>query len=467
MSTTGGTLPLVYSWTGPAGFTAATQDLTNLAAGTYNLSVTDANNCVATASVSITEPGAITLAETHQNSACGLATGSVNITASGGTEPYSYSWDSGERTEDLSGKAAGNYTVTITDAAGCQSQLTVAISDQNGPVLAVSSQTNALCNGSGTGAITMSTTGGTLPLLYNWTGPAGFTAATQDLTNLAAGTYNLSVTDANNCVATASVSITEPGAITLAETHQNSACGLATGSVNITAGGGTGPYSYSWDSGEWTEDLSGKAAGNYTVTITDAAGCQSQLTVASSDQNGPVLAVSSQTNALCNGSGTGAITMSTTGGTLPLLYSWTGPAGFTAARQDLTNLAAGTYNLRVTDANNCVATASVSITEPGAITLAETHQNSACGLATGSINIAASGGTGPYSYSWDSGERTEDLSGKAAGNYPLTITDREGCQKKITVAMSDQNGPQITMDSQSNAICNGTENGSINIRTTG
>src|SRR5207245_1266022 len=154
----------------------------------------------------------------------------------------------------------------------------------------------------------------------------------------------------------------------------------------------------------------------YRLTVTDRNGCQQTITVGLSDQNGPVLAVSSQTNALCNGSGTGAITMSTTGGTLPLLYSWTGPAGFTAATQDLTNLAAGTYNLRVTDANNCVATASVSITEPGAITLAETHQNAACGLATGSVDITARRGSGPPSYSWDSGERPEDLTGTAAGN---------------------------------------------------
>nr|WP_256471342.1 Ig-like domain-containing protein [Solitalea agri] len=460
-----GTGALTYSWSGPNGFTATTEDLTTLAAGTYTLTVTDANNCQATVSVTLLEPLAITLSETHTDPACNQATGAIDVSVVGGTAPYSYSWSTGETTEDLTNKASGSYILTVTDANSCSQSITVTLNDLNGPQVTVDNQTNVSCNGAADGAINVIATG-TGTLTYAWSGPNGFSSQADDLTNLAAGTYTLTVTDGNNCQASASVTLTEPLAISLSETHTDPACNQASGAIDVTVTGGTAPYSYSWSSGEQAEDLTNKASGSYTLTVTDANNCSQSIIVNLNDQNGPVITVDNQTNVSCNGSADGAINVSASG-TGTLTYSWSGPNGFTATTEDLTTLAAGTYTLTVIDANNCQVTVSVTLLEPLAISLSETHTDPACNQATGAIDVSVVGGTAPYTYSWDSGEATEDLTNKASGSYTLTVTDANNCSQSITVNLNDLNGPQVTVDNQTNVSCNGASDGAIQVSVSG
>ncbi|MEG2103535.1 MAG: SprB repeat-containing protein, partial [Flavobacterium sp.] len=175
----------------PSGGTAATAS--GLAAGTYTVTVTDANACTITRTVTITQPTAISGTTVVTNIACnGGSTGAINLTPTGGIAPYTFNWGGGITTEDRTGLAAGTYTVTITDANGCTGTVSATVT-QSAPMSATTSQTNIACNGGSNGTASIVVTGGTAPYTYSWS-PSGGTAATAS--GLAAGTYTVTVTDA-------------------------------------------------------------------------------------------------------------------------------------------------------------------------------------------------------------------------------------------------------------------------------
>jgi len=456
LTVSGGTGAYTYSWTGGA----TTQDLLGLVVGAYTVTVTDANSCTKTTSVTITQPSTIVLTETHVNVLCnGNSTGSIDLTVSGGVSPYTYSWTGGATTQDRSGLAAGTYTVTVTDANACTKTLSTTITEPSEGISLSTTQVNVLCNGSSTGSIDLTPSGGTTPYTYSWTGGA----TTQDRSSLPAGTYTVTVTDANSCTKTLSATITEPTAILLTETHVNVLCnGSATGSIDLTVSGGTGAYTYSWTGGATTQDRSGLVAGTYTVTVTDANSC-SKTTSVTITQPTSISLSTTQVNVLCNGNSTGSIDLSVSGGTGAYTYSWTGGA----TTQDRSGLAAGTYTVTVTDANACTKTISATITEASALVLTETHVNVLCnGGSTGSIDLTVSGGVSPYTYSWTGGATTQDRSGLAAGTYTVTVTDANACTKTLSATITEASLVVLT-ETHVNVLCNGASTGSIDLSVSG
>ncbi|MES2873842.1 MAG: hypothetical protein V4708_08980, partial [Bacteroidota bacterium] len=461
LSVTGGTAPYSYAWTG--GIT--TEDLTGLAAGTYNVTVTDANNCTATTSVIITQPAsALALTSAKTDVLCfGATNGSVNLSVTGGTAPYTYAWTGGITTEDLTGLAAGTYNVTVTDANNCTATASVIIIQPAAALALTSSKTDVLCFGSSTGAINLNVTGGTAPYTYAWTG--GVT--TEDLAGLAAGTYNVTVTDANNCTATTSVIISAPAAsLALTSSKTDILCfGASTGAINLSVTGGTAPYTYAWTGGVATEDLTGLAAGTYNVTVTDANNCTATAAVIITQPAAALVLSSTKTDVLCFGASTGVINLSVTGGSAPYTYAWTG--GITT--EDLTGLAAGTYNVTVTDANNCTATAAVIITQPAAaLVLSSTKTDVLCfGASTGVINLSVTGGSAPYTYAWTGGITTEDLTGLAAGTYNVTVTDANNCTATAAVIITQPAAALVLSSTKTDVLCFGASTGAINLSVTG
>ena len=482
----GGTAPYSFSWSNGA----TSEDLSGLAAGTYTVIVTDANGstggCTATTTVTITQPLApLTLTATQTNVLCfGASTGAINLTPSGGTTPYTYTWSNGATTQDLSGIVAGTYTVVVNDAngttGGCTATTTVTITQPAAALTLSSTQVNVLCNGATTGSIDLTPAGGTAPYAYAWSNGA----TTQDLTGLAAGTYTVNVTDANglagSCAATATIIITQPAApLSLTFTRVNVLCnGGLTGSINLTPAGGTAPYSFSWSNGATSEDLSGLAAGTYTVIVTDAngstGGCTATTTVTITQPLAPLTLVTSQTNVLCFGASTGAINLTPSGGTTPYTYTWSNGA----TTQDLSGIVAGTYTVVVNDANGttggCTATTTVTITQPAAaLTLSSTQVNVLCnGATTGSIDLTPAGGTAPYTYSWSNGATTQDLAGLAAGTYTVNINDANGvtggCAATLTATITQptlltQAVTAFTYPSGTNISCFGLSDGSVNL----
>lgn len=345
----GGLAPYSYDWGGGI----ITQNRTNLSAGTYNLTVTDANNCTASATIILTQPSAaLTLTTGVTNIGCGGGTGAINLTPNGGTAPFTYNWGGGVTTEDRTSLAAGTYTVTVTDANNCTANTSATITQTVGPVLSTTI-TNILCFG-GTGILNLTATGAT-PYTYAWSDGA----ATEDRTGLAAGTYTVTVTDANGCTTSTSATITTPSVIlSLSATTTNVNCnGGTTGAIDLTATGGTAPYTYNWGGGITTQDRTGLAIGTYTVTVTDANNCTATLSKTITQPNALVLSTS-LTQVTCVGGTDGAINLTVTGGTSPYTYAWTGGA----TTEDRTGLGAGTYTVVVTDANSCTATINAVLT---------------------------------------------------------------------------------------------------------
>jgi hypothetical protein len=296
----GGIPGYTYTWTGPGGFTASTANLSGLAAGTYNLTVTDSKGCVETTQVEVTQPDAISIDPTVTDVSCkGFNNGEISLAISGGTLPYTFLWNDGNTSQDRIGLVPGTYSVVVTDANNCIQILDDLVITQPSAELSLSeTHVNVLCFGGNNGSIDLTVTGGTEPYTYAWTktGTPLFTLSTEDISDLTAGTYNVTVTDALGCAETLSVVITQPAALTLSVAKTDPTCPpdaeeeefQSDGSITLTVTGGTGPYGYVWTASnegevpigqENNQNLTGLVAGTYTVVVTDANGCTATTTV--------------------------------------------------------------------------------------------------------------------------------------------------------------------------------------------
>ncbi|MES2762774.1 MAG: gliding motility-associated C-terminal domain-containing protein [Bacteroidota bacterium] len=468
ISSTGGTGPYTYTWS-PGNLSGVSQS--SLSAGTYTINVQDANQCVGTTTLSITQPTAAVSAviSATTSAACGSSTGGATVTASGGTPSYTYSWSpGGAATAGVSNLASGSHTVLVTDSKGCTTTVIANISSTSGPTLAVVSQTNVNCFGANTGSATVNASGGTGPYSYTWS-PGNLTGASQ--TGLSAGTYTINVSDANLCAGTGTLLITQPTASLTGVISNTTApgCGLSNGSASVTASGGTASYTYSWNpNGGSASSASNLSSGANTVTITDSKGCTSAITVFLNSAGGPTVSVASQANVNCFGASTGSASISLSGGTGPFSYTWSPSGGNAASASGLT---AGVYTISVSDANSCSGSTTVSITQPtAALSVTITNSPTGCGTAVGSATATSAGGTPSYNYTWSApiiaiGNIANNL---AAGTYSVLVTDANGCQETATTTiMSAGGGPTLSIASQTNVLCNATATGAASISPSG
>lgn len=282
-------------------------------AGTYSVTVTDDNGCTATLSVEITEPLPLVLTETHANAICaGSANGSIDLSVSGGTGTYTYNWSNSMITQDINALPLGTYTVTVTDANACTASLSIIIINVGSPNPSATT-TDATC-GSNDGAVDLTVTGGTLPYTYDWDN----SAITQDLKNVPAGTYTVTITDANGCTAEFTAAVSNIGGPVLStDLVVNATCEQANGSIDISVSGGTAPDPYQWSNSETSEDLTDISSGTYTVTVTDAINCIATLAITVDNLASPLLSAV-VTDATC-GQANGAIDVTVSGVGYPLL----------------------------------------------------------------------------------------------------------------------------------------------------
>jgi hypothetical protein len=372
MSVTGGS-GITYSWTRTGGGTGsgAGTTISGLIAGTYNVTVTASNGCITSFTRIINASPLINLTATPTPVACfGQSTGTISLTVSAGTPGFTYAWSDGPTTQNRSGLPAGTYTVTVTDANSCTATISATITQPNAALAATPSVTNILCFGAATGAINLAVSGGTPAYTYLWNDGA----TTQNRTGLNAGTYAVTVTDANNCTrAVTNINVTQPAsALSLSSTQVNATCGVSAGSITVTATGGTGAYTYDWSgtpTGDGTPTISGLGGGTYAVTVTDANGCTEVLSATITQSSALVLSIT-PTNPTCPPGANppvnsdGSIDLTVTGGTPAYTYAWTtvGGAGLTPTTQDQTGLISGTYNVTVTDSDGCTASISTTLT---------------------------------------------------------------------------------------------------------
>lgn len=428
---TGGTPGYTYVWS-PIGGNNSTAN--GLPAGTYTVTVTDAAGCTITSTITITQPPQLTIPIFSQtNVTCfGANNGTASVTPSGGTPGYTYFWaPSGGSASAAVGLAPGSYTVTVTDANGCQATHIFNITQPPALVLGAS-QTNANCYG-GTGSASVIVSGGTPGYTYSWS-PFGGTGP--NATGLTAGTYTCTVTDANGCTAQQVFTITQPSSgMTLGAASNNVSCfGGNNGFASVIVMGGTPGYTYSWSpSGGTGSNATGLTAGTYTCTVTDANGCTAQQVFTITQP--PLLAIvgAAQTNVTCFGAGNGTASVIVSGGTPGYTYNWTpgNPPG--DGTSNVTGLIAGTWTCTVTDANGCTTNHVFTITRPPRLTFSGFAQNnvSCNGGSNGAASVVVSGGTPGYTYNWTPGnppgDGTPSVNGLTAGTYTCTVTDANGC----------------------------------------
>jgi large repetitive protein len=441
-NTNGGTAPFTYKWsTTPQ---QITQTATNLLAGNYTVTVTDANNNSTTAIVLIEQPtAALQVSTTTSNNSATAAT-------TGGTTPYSYAWSTTpqQTTATATGLSANTYTVTVTDANGCTASATATITAAS-PLAVSFTKIDVKCNGATTGSISVTASGATSPYTYSWnTIPVQSTATAS---NLGAGTYSVVVTAANGASTTITATINQPTplVVTVATT---------TNSATATVSGGKNPYYYAWNTTpvQSTATATGLAVGTYIVTVTDANGCTATAS-GTIDAPAPLTTTLSQTNIKCNGATTGTATVTANGATAPYTYLWsTSPAQTTPVA---TNLAAGTYTVTVTAANGVSTTATVTIIQPTPLIVNVTTTSN-----TATAN--PSGGTAPYTYAWNVPQTTKMITSLSAGTYSVTVTDDNGCTAVASgiVAISI---PLTVTTTQINVKCNGTATGTATVTPNG
>jgi len=455
VNTSGGTPP--YTFLGnplPAG----TITIPSLAPNTYAGDITDANGCTFAVSETVAEPAVLSLTETHVDVLCnGNSTGSIDITVTGGNTPYSYTWNNGATTEDLNNLVAATYIPTCTDAKGCTASISITIAEPTALVV-TETHTDILCNGQSTGAIDVSVSGGTSPYTYLWND--GNT--NEDRTAIPAGTYLLTVTDNNGCTQTLSVTVAEPALLTATSSHTNVTCnGLNNGTITLNVNGGTPPYSFLGNAvPSGTTTVPSLAPNTYAGNLTDANGCSVALTETITEP--AVLALSeTHVDAICNGSPTGSIDITVTGGTTPYSYLWNGGA----TSQDRSGIVAGNYIVTVTDNNQCTQTIAVTVTEPAAVPLSVTATDATCFGGNGSATANPTGGTPPYTYTWSGGGSTQTVT-PPAGNYSVSATDVNQCNQVATFTINEP--PQIIVqENHTDVNCFGGNNGQITLTVSG
>lgn len=448
----GGTPPYTYLWSNGG----TTAQITGLTAGTYTVTVTDANDCTASASAVVYywNEGIWLMDSTADVSCFGLNDGFAHISAMTGTPPYTYIWTTGDTTADVFNLPPGDYTVTVTDVNGCSNFWSVTISQPTELLCEVTS-VPGVCGLSGTATVNPS--GGTPPYSILWsTGATGLTITAPP------GDYSVTVTDANDCSCSSDVTIgsTSDSLIVSATATSSAGCTIG-GSATASAIGGSGNYAFSWDNGQASATATNLTAGNHTVTVTDiATGCPGTATV--NIPSAPQLTATAtlEMNATCLIGG--SATASATGGTPPYMFNWDN--GQTTATA--TNLNAGPHSVTITDSKGCIASASVTIGQnQGPTVTIEVNSNATC-TTGGSATANASGGAGGYMYFWDNNQTTAMATGLTAGPHSVTVTDAAGCSATGSVTITQPDAPILQVTNVINAGCTGS-GGSATVAASG
>ncbi|MCR6639864.1 MAG: T9SS type A sorting domain-containing protein [Sporocytophaga sp.] len=450
---------------------SATNSITSLAAGTYSVTITDGNNCTATASTTLVQPANPVSADISSKtdvSCNGGSNGSATVSASGGTAPYFYSWSpTGGTAVKASGLSPGKYTVTVTDNNSCKTTADVTVAQPMVLSATITSKADVSCNGGSNGSATVSASGGTAPYFYSWS-PTGGTAV--KASGLSPGKYTVTVTDNNTCETTANVTVAQPTVLSASITSKTdvSCNGGSNGSATVSASGGTAPYFYSWSpTGGTAVIASGLSPGKYTVTVTDNNTCETTANVTVAQPTVLSASITSKTDVSCNGGSNGSATVSATGGTAPYFYSWS-PTGGTAVKAS--GLSPGKYTVTVTDNNTCETTANVTVAQPTVLSASITSKTdvSCNGGSNGSATVSASGGTAPYFYSWSpTGGTAVKASGLSPGKYTVTVTDNNTCETTANVTVAQPTVLSASITSKTDVSCNGGSNGSATVSASG
>lgn len=456
--TANGDSPYNYAWS-PAQPNAPSA--TGLSAGNYAVTVTDSKGCTAAATGTVTGPPTLTINVTSINDSCYQShTGSATANAGGGTPPYTYYWDNISSAQTNLSLGAGTYNVTVTDDNGCTIGGSATITEPPAFTHTIAHQ-NVTCNGASTGSITLTPQGGTPAYSYTWN-PA--TASGANPTNLAAGQYNVTITDNMGCQRLDSAILTQPAtALSVTVSHTDVRCyGGSDGTVTFTVGGGTPPYTFMGNPiPPGTTTLTNVPPSTYAGNLTDANGCTFAVNETIGQPQPQSLNVTGSNN-LCNGAATGSATANFVNATGAVNYSWSN----SQTGATISNLIANTYNVTATDANTCSLTGTYTVTEPAAPVMTVNVTNATCFGGNGTATAQPSGG-GTFTYAWSGTTATTATVNLPAGtNYTVTATDASQCNQTASFNITEPTGMTIT-DQSTQVACNGDSTGTIQLTVSG
>lgn len=428
LSVTGGSPGYMYNWSN----TEITEDIDSLAYGTYTVTVYDANGCSVVDSfvvdsvyvaIPMTSSGVVT------NELCFAdSNGAIDLTVQYGSPAYSYLWNTGDTIEDLTNLTQGTYIVTIIDTAGSALIDTFVVAG-NPQIVLSGTQTPASNSTTADGGYDLSVSGGVAPFTFVWSN----TTNTEDLTSVLAGAYSVTVTDSAGCTETLAITIDSlsgaaPPLIVTVNVTNEVCFGDGNGAIDLSIVGGMPPYTYVWNIGDTTQDLTNITAGTYFVTVSD----NDTATVIDSIVVGgnPEIIVTGTMTPPTSGTATdGALDISVSGGTSPYSFFWSNAM----TTEDIMNLSIGSYTVTVTDSLGCTASETFAVDTIPALSLVSLSSDVTC-LETnnGAIDLTIIGGLAPFTISWSNGASTEDITGLAAGNYTVTVTDSFGQVEILT-----------------------------------
>ncbi len=427
---------------------------THLGAGDFNITILNKEGCPASANISLGEPPPLLHSESIVKPDCTASNGSVSITMSGGTAPYNFSWSPNVSNSSVAKNLpSGIYTVTVTDNNQCYKVLKIDLPGAGSLAAALTESKDVSCFGGNDGSAMVTANGGNAPYTYSW---PSLGINTPMAANLNAGSYAATITDAKGCKAFATAVINQPKALISGINIQNTSCGNNNGSATVTGYGGTGPYQYTWSPGNYTNaSVNNLAPGKYYLTIKDIRGCIKNDTALVAPSTAVHVELS-HNDVLCAGNKTGFAEALLSGGTQPYSFQWKDTMQ-SFSGTSINNLGAGIYNFSVQDAVGCSINTSVLIKEPEAIKIDFDTQPSYCGFSNGNASAFVSGGVQPYSFLWSSQpNRTAVLSNVHAGNYLLTVTDKNSCTVSLlTTILNTQ--PENIFIGNDTTLCPGNQ----------
>ena len=476
----GGNMPYTFTWSSN---NQVGDTINTITPGLGTVTVVDDRGCTANDTIYMYEPELLEIdidtSLTIWPYCIGVNSASLTSVVLGGTPGYTYLWDDNSVAPQLTATAshllAGIYTVTVTDARGCTASDTEDIdSTTNTMNVIIDSLTlmNISCFGDNDGAVNAITTGAHAPYTYQWTGPNGFYSTTSSISSLYAETYSVTVSDTNNCTVNTSINLTEPAALiftTLSSTDAT-CLGACDGTVEINLTGGTAPYmghAQDNNTGNTLMNLlsgdslfGGVCSGDYTISLSDARGCSSELLVGGNDQQTidatDTIDVAVNPNLcvfiFCYGDSTGGVALDFSIYDTSYSYNWyevNDPSTSLGNTSQIMNLGAGSY---VIEANylGCIATDTMVLTEPDPIQITGVVTHLLCnGDTDGAIDANVVGGTisnTGYTYSWSNNNpATQDINNLPAGSYTLTATDSLSCESSKTFTVTQPDELEVTI----------------------
>jgi len=428
--------PVVYIWSNGNG----TINNDNITAGNYCLTITDANNCIASNCIDVTEPTQVTLTGSSTPTLCSDGNeGTASVLANGGIGNYVYQWPGGQNTETANNLTAGDYEVTVIDNNICLQTLMVTVPAAPEITLQMgSNETSCFNTNDGTATVTASGGSGNT-FVYQF-------QITPTANNLLAGDYCVTVMDNNNCTEVACVTVGAPPAIVITDPTETavSCFGLDDGQASVSVTGGSSTtYTYSWSdpNAQFSNPANMLVAGIYTVTVFDSNGCTQTESVEVTEP-AELIASATSNNISCFGQTNGTATATEVGGTGPFNYTWSNGQSTANA----TDLAAGQQTVTITDDNGCTSIAMTMITEPSTeVSVTTTQTFLGCFNSNESeASAVGMGGTGTLQYEWSNGNTTANATGLDNGSVGVTVTDANGCS--TTQFLNIEEVPAVTAE---------------------